>query len=381
GGILNQAGGVIYGNTNSLDLQNITNAFTVDNYGTLIGNANIGINTLNIDSPVAVVAGGITGTGALNINPYSGFGATARLTTQGDIDVGSVNLNPGGTLNLANNITTSGGVNNAGVLNLIPTNAGGTSTAIITGADYTQSGQLNAGITANAGVFSTAYLSVTGNATFTSGAGVGIAPGFDLLQSRSSAPTPYDNGGTFTANSVTTPIIISTNALIGVTPTTSGIYTYDGLSTQYQLINVNSGELDLSTTGTVTGYDNLSLTGAGTTYAGTTSHYFGVTIDPNVTVGRASTDAYGIAINSGGSINGSINNSGTVQGTIAGIYIANNSTLGGTLGGAIVNNAGALISGGNYGIQVTDASAITNGITNAGTITGNNTGIAISNYS
>ncbi|WP_177182404.1 hypothetical protein, partial [Polynucleobacter asymbioticus] len=53
--------GTIAGNTYSLNLQNTASGLAVNNSGTLIGAANIGINTLNLSGSNAVVAGNITG--------------------------------------------------------------------------------------------------------------------------------------------------------------------------------------------------------------------------------------------------------------------------------------------------------------------------------
>uniref|UniRef100_UPI000A8C1BF4 ESPR domain-containing protein n=1 Tax=Polynucleobacter asymbioticus TaxID=576611 RepID=UPI000A8C1BF4 len=105
--------GTIAGNTYSLNLQNTASGLVVNNSGTLIGAANIGINTLNLSGSNAVVAGSITGSSSSTVNVLGTF------SSGGDIAVGAVNISNTGALTLNNNVnvnTGTGTLTNAGNL-------------------------------------------------------------------------------------------------------------------------------------------------------------------------------------------------------------------------------------------------------------------------
>ncbi|WP_412779407.1 beta strand repeat-containing protein, partial [Polynucleobacter asymbioticus] len=338
-------------NTYSLNLQNTASGLVVNNSGTLIGAANIGINTLNLSGSNAVVAGSITGSSSSAVNVLGNF------SSGGDIAVGAVNISNTGALTLNNNVNVNTGtLTNAG--NLIVT-AG--ITPIITG-NYAQSGKYSVGIT---GPTNYGQLHIIGDANFTSGYSFGITPGSVVTT------------GTYGS-------ILDATGTIGGFSAYNGIYHYSGLTTAYSVTgDIAPNELDLIY-GTTTGYGQLVFnTSTYTGDVGFASYHNGVLINSGVSVGG---NSYGIYINSGGSIDGGITNSGTLVGTsYAGILIGNNSTLGGTLGGlygaGIQNLAGSTIAGGQYGIAIQSGGVVTRGITNAGSILGVSAGLLISSSS
>ncbi|MDI1260543.1 autotransporter domain-containing protein [Aquabacterium sp.] len=121
GGVNNA--GLIYGENKSVWLANSSDAFTLTNTGTLQGDADMGINTLDLNGPSSRVDGDTTGTGAVNVN--------GTFTSEGTFDVGTFTIHSGGVFNMEHNVTVSGGASNAGILNV------GSGTRTLTG-DYEQ---------------------------------------------------------------------------------------------------------------------------------------------------------------------------------------------------------------------------------------------------
>ncbi len=125
-GIVNA--GLIQGTVNSLDLRNTAGAFEITNTGTLDGDADIGINTLNLNGTTGHVTGNVIGTGStVNVN--------GTFAAEGLFNVGTFNVASGGTFNMNDSysVTTSNGFTNSGVLNV------GTGSQTIYG-NYTQTG-------------------------------------------------------------------------------------------------------------------------------------------------------------------------------------------------------------------------------------------------
>jgi len=161
--------GTIAGGSYSVNLLNNANAFAINNSGTLLGNANIGINTLNL-SGTPVVAGNITGTAPSTVNVLGTF------SSAGDIAVGAVNISNSGAFTLNNNVNVNGGagtLTNAGNLIVAASNA-----PTITG-NYAQSGRYSLGIS-NTSTYGKLF--ATGNAVFTGSAySFGINPGSTVV--------------------------------------------------------------------------------------------------------------------------------------------------------------------------------------------------------
>jgi len=151
--------GLISATANSLDLNNSANAFNINNSGTLSGDADIGINTLNLNGNSARVIGDTGGSGDVNVN--------GTFTSEGAFNVGLFNVNTGGLFNMNHDITaTTVTVNAGGTLNV------GNATRNITG-DYLQTGIYRMGLvdtTSNYGV-----LNVSGNANVAGGVDVVIS--------------------------------------------------------------------------------------------------------------------------------------------------------------------------------------------------------------
>ena len=109
GGITNS--GLISGTNASLKLTNTTDVISIYNTGTLQGNANIGINTLNLNGSNSRVIGNTTGTGTVNVN--------GTFFSEGTFNVGTFNVANGGMFNMNNAVTVGGGnFNNSGILNV-----------------------------------------------------------------------------------------------------------------------------------------------------------------------------------------------------------------------------------------------------------------------
>jgi len=137
--ITNNEGGSISGKDGgkdySLDLQNRRYVTIVNNYGTLQGDVNLGINTLNIYGSSARVLGNVNGTGDVSVMRGASF------TTDGNFAAGSFTNQ--GTLNLGHSVST--GIANSGTLNLqsgssIAGNVTGAGDVIVTSATNFMSG-------------------------------------------------------------------------------------------------------------------------------------------------------------------------------------------------------------------------------------------------
>ncbi|TDR71085.1 autotransporter domain-containing protein [Paludibacterium purpuratum] len=179
--------GLISGTTRSLDLNNTVSGFVVANSGMLQGDANIGINSLNLNGTSARVIGNVTGaSGTVNVN--------GTFTSEGTFNVNTFNIASGGLFNIANGVTVGGGhFNNSGVLNV------GTTSQTITGA-YSQAagGAYRIGLvdpTSNYG-----KLHVTGNATLASGTTIDVnIAGSPAITSGTTVQGVLVAGGTLTA--------------------------------------------------------------------------------------------------------------------------------------------------------------------------------------
>lgn len=184
GGIQNA--GVIRGTMESVSLANFFAPFAIDNTGTLGGNANIGINTLNLNGNSARVIGSTAGSGTVNIN--------GTFSSEGVFDVGTFNVASTGVFFMNHEVGATSGATNSGILDV------GEGSRTITG-DFTQ---------APSGTFRLALanesthgrLNVSGNAT--------VADGSKIFVNIVGAPT-LSNNATI-AGVITTEGTLTTNA-------------------------------------------------------------------------------------------------------------------------------------------------------------------------
>jgi outer membrane autotransporter protein len=194
--------GLITGTSQALKLDNAADGFTVANSGTLQGDVELGINTLDLNGTSSRVTGATTGTGTVNVN--------GTFTSENTFDVGAFNIATNGVFNIANGVTVGGGgFHNAGVLNV------GATTQTITG-DYTQAAGGVLRLSLSDATSAYGKLHVVGNATLASGAVVNV----NVLGS----PT-IDNGTTVTGVLTTTGTLTATPANITVTDN-SALYNF-----------------------------------------------------------------------------------------------------------------------------------------------------------
>jgi hypothetical protein len=248
--ITNNEGGSISGKDGgkdySLDLQNRRDVTIVNNYGTLQGDVNLGINTLNIYGSSARVLGNVNGTGDVSVMRGASFTtdgnfAAGSFTNQGTLNLGhsvSTGIANSGTLNLQSGSSIAGNVTGAGDV-VVKSGANFTSAGSFTDSSFTNQGTLNLGHSVSTGIANSGTLnlqsgsSIAGNVT---GAG-------DVIVT---SATNFTSGGSFDVHSfgVSDTAIFNMNNSI----TVSNAFT-------------NAGRLVLSSNQTVIGNYNQTPTG------------------------------------------------------------------------------------------------------------------------
>ncbi len=248
--ITNNEGGSISGKDGgkdySLDLQNRRYVTIVNNYGTLQGDVNLGINTLNIYGSSARVLGNVNGTGDVSVMRGASFTtdgnfAAGSFTNQGTLNLGhsvSTGIANSGTLNLQSGSSIAGNVTGAGDV-VVKSGANFTSAGSFTDSSFTNQGTLNLGHSVSTGIANSGTLnlqsgsSIAGNVT---GAG-------DVIVT---SATNFMSGGSFDVHSfeVSDTAIFNMNNSI----TVSNAFT-------------NAGRLVLSSNQTIAGNYNQTSTG------------------------------------------------------------------------------------------------------------------------
>lgn len=158
-----------------IKLDNTTNPFVFTNTGTLNGNVDLGINTLNIDGTTSAIKGTVYGSGTGSVVNVNGLFNAPSAGGPGytSFDVGTININPGGTLNVVNIGFSlrggTGGVANNGTLG-VP--AGQTATIY---GNYSQTGTgiFRTGVASNSS-YGKLLLSSGGVATFPANARIDV---------------------------------------------------------------------------------------------------------------------------------------------------------------------------------------------------------------
>ena len=123
--IENQVTGVIAGTDYAISAVNPAVALTIDNAGTLDGDAALGPATLNLTGTTARVIGDVSGAAGSIVDVQGTF------TSEGTFSVDTFGVASGGSLTLGHDVTATSGVTNAGTVDI------GGGTISITG-DYTQ---------------------------------------------------------------------------------------------------------------------------------------------------------------------------------------------------------------------------------------------------
>ncbi|BEI35272.1 hypothetical protein PHIN6_07900 [Polynucleobacter sp. HIN6] len=307
GGIINEAGGTIAGNSHGISLLGATVSEGITNSGLIQGGSN------GID---------INGSSAINGNIQNSLSGTITGNSYGISLVAS---------------TINGSIINAGrIEGLIESGIGLSSSSSIVGAiTNLSSGTIGGGSTG---------ISVRGSAITSGISNSGLIQGSNgiLLEFSGRIDGGIVNDGLIQGS--TNGIVLDGNSLV-------------------------TGGIQNSVGGTINGGFTAGI------------YVYNSMIDGGiVNAGQIQGRNYGIRIESGGRIDGGIVNAGLIQGiSITGISLQSNATL----NGGIYNQAGGTITGGLYGIAITNGSQINNGITNAGLIEASISGTngVYSNYS
>ena len=297
----------------------------IDNSGTLIG-TNFGV----------LVSSGATVVGNIVNNVGGMIGLTA---VGGTVVANSVGISITGNADITGNITNSGTI------------FGGS-----TGLEVGGNSDITTNITNNSG----GLIGVTDSGAAASYAGVNIHSGSDVTGSITNAGTIFgaqygiDVTGTLS-------VVITNTGLVGVT-SSSARATNAGIRIRVGT-NLSSGIFNSGTIfGGVLGIDIIAGASIGSNITNT-----GLI---GVTASGAIASSEGIRLHSGASLSGSIINSGTIVGAQYGVRVHQGSDIGGISNTGLIGVTASGVAAIGTGILFSGAPSLTSGITNTGTIFG-----------
>ncbi len=381
-GISNQVGGVITGSSHGVEIRSATVLGGISNSGKIYG----GIAAIDVVAGGEVA--GITNTGIIGTSSSGSSHAVigieitgAGSTVSGDIDNSGTLIGTSFGLRVTSQATVVGNIVNnvGGMIGL--TAVGGTVTASAAGISFgglsamtgniTNSGTIfggstgleiggNSDLTGNITNNSGGLIGVTASGSAASYAGIRIHSASDVVGSISNAGTIF--GGQYGIEVTgTLSVGITNTGLIGVSSsnaraTAAGIRIQGGT-------NLSSGLFNSGTVfGGVVGLDVLAGASIGSDI--TNTGRIGVT-----TSGAVASSA-GIRIHSGTNVNGSLINSGTIVGAQYGVRVHQGSDIEGISNTGLIGVTASGAAATATGLQIMSGPSLSSGITNTGTIFG-----------